>query len=284
MASLQPSIGENHMSDDLLIAAVTKIHVSICKLDNLRPSKHVNSLLTQLVKLCTLPSSIDIKNLPEEAQQMRKNLIRLCGRAEGLLELEVSSLITKFPHPMSHLNLYPYYTNYLELAHIEHKILCDNGIVQFKRVAFVGSGSMPLTSIIMATHYMKSTYFDNYDIDESANQLARRIVGVDSDLGRRMRFKTCDVMDVREELGGFDCMFLAALVGMSREEKVRILGHMRKYMKCGSVLVVRSANGSRGFLYPVVEDEDLGGFEILSVFHPTNEVINSVVLVRKPIV
>lgn len=66
------------------------------------------------------------------------------------------------------------------------------------------------------------------------------------------------------------------------EEKVKILGHVRKYMKKGGILLVRSAKGARAFLYPVVEENELVGFEVLSIFHPTDDVINSVVLVRKP--
>ncbi|XP_058113265.1 nicotianamine synthase-like [Magnolia sinica] len=279
MASLHQPIFENHMAFDVLIANVAKIHASISKLESLRPSKHVNALFTQLVKLCTLPSSINVQNLPPDMQHMRQSLIGLCGRAEGLLELEFATFITKIPQPLDHLNLFPYYTNYVKLAGLEYGILSENGVVQPKRVAFVGSGPMPLTSIIMAIHHMKTTRFDML-----ANNVAHRIVATDDELARRMEFKTSDVMDVREELGEFDCIFLAALVGMSKEEKVKVVGHLRKYMKGGGILLVRSANGARGFLYPMVEEDDLHGFEILSVFHPTNEVINSIVLARKPII
>ncbi|CBI17817.3 unnamed protein product, partial [Vitis vinifera] len=159
MASLQQSSLKTNVSTELLIARIVQIHANICKLESLRPSKQVNSLFTHLVKLCTPPSSIDITALPEEIQLIRQSLITLCGRAEGLLELEFSTFLTN----------------------------------------------------------------------------------------------------------------------------VKILGHVRKYMKEGGTLLVRSAKGARAFLYPVVEEEDLLGFEVLTIFHPTNEVINSVVLARKPI-
>ncbi len=64
---------------------------------------------------------------------------------------------------------------------------------------------------------------------------------------------------------------------------MKIIGHIRKYMKEGGILLVRSADGARAFLYPVVEENDLVGLEVLSIFHPSNDVINSVVIVRKPI-
>ncbi|XVF34239.1 hypothetical protein REPUB_Repub18cG0042400 [Reevesia pubescens] len=284
MATLQNySNFESQIPVEILVARVIQIHDSISKLESLRPSKQVNTLFTHLVKLCTLPSNIDINVLPQEVQDMRENLILLCGRAEGLLELEFATFLSKIPQPLNNVNLFPYYGNYVKLASLEYRILSENGVVQPKKVAFVGSGPMPLTSIVMATHHMKSTNFDNFDIDEAANDVARQIVASDGEFEKRMKFVTRDIMEVREKLGEYDCIFLAALVGMSKEEKLKIVGHVRKYMKEGGFLLVRSANGARAFLYPVVEEHGLPGFEVLSIFHPTNEVINSVVLVRKPI-
>ncbi|KAH7510764.1 hypothetical protein FEM48_ZijujUnG0090700 [Ziziphus jujuba var. spinosa] len=116
---------------------------------------------------------------------------------------------------------------------MEYKIFHQNGVVCPKKVASVWSSPMPLTSFIMDIHHMKSTHFDNFDIDKKANEwLAKSLL--------RM-----------------------------------------KYMTEGGILLVRSAKGARAFLYPVVEEHDLVGFDILSI-HPTNDVINSVVLVRKP--
>lgn len=283
MASVQISNFENQIPAELLIADVSKLHASISKLESLRPSKEVNSLFTQLVKLCTLPLAIDIAALSKEAQAMRESLIHLCGRAEGLLELEFSTFLAKVPQPLNSLILFPYYGNYVKLANMEYTILLRNGVANPKKVAFVGSGPMPLTSFIMATYHMKSTRFDNFDMDGKANDLARRIVASDGELEKRMKFETRNIMDVKEKLGEYDCVFLAALVGMNKEEKVKIVEHLRKYMKEGGVLLVRSAKGGRAFLYPVVEEHDLAGFEVLSVVHPNNDVINSVVLVRKPI-
>ncbi|KAF5749433.1 nicotianamine synthase-like [Tripterygium wilfordii] len=283
MASLQISNYESQIpADELLIARITKLHASISKLESLRPSKQTNSLFTHLVKLCTLPSDIDIANLPQEVQQMRKSLINLCGRAEGLLELEFATFLSKLPEPLDNLNLFPYYGNYVKLANLEYKILAENGVVHPKKVAFIGSGPMPLTTYILAMHHMKFTQFDNFDIDEAANDVARRIVATNGEVEERVKFETCDVIDVKEKLGEYDCIFLAALVGMSTEEKVKIIGHINKYMKEGGFLLVRSAKGARAFLYPVVEENDLIGFEVLSIFHPNNDVVNSVVLVRKP--
>ncbi|XVF47717.1 hypothetical protein PTKIN_Ptkin03bG0133300 [Pterospermum kingtungense] len=143
-------------------------------------------------------------------------LILLCGRAEGLLVLEFATFISKFPQPLNNLSLFPYYGNYVKLAGLGYRILSENGVVQRKNVAFVGSGPMPLTSIVMATHHMKSTHFDNFDIDEAAIDVARQIVASDGEFEKRMKFVMGDIMEVREKVGEYDCIFLADLVGMSK--------------------------------------------------------------------
>lgn len=282
MASFQSFNFETEIPQELLISQIMQIHTTISKLESLRPSKQVNTLLTHLVKLCILPSSVEIEALPQEVKTMRESLIPICGKAEGLLELEFSTFISQTPNPAKNLTLFPYYGNYVKLANYENKILKENGVVDAKKVAFIGSGPMPLSSIILATHHMESTHFDNFDIDEKANEVASKIVASDKALEKRMKFVTQDIMEAKERLGQYDCIFLAALVGMRRSEKVKILGHISKYMKEGSVLLVRSAKGSRAFLYPIVEENDMVNFEVLTIFHPTDDVINSVILLRKP--
>lgn len=79
----------------------------------------------------------------------------------------------------------------------------------------------------------------------------------------------------------YNVVFLAALVGMGREEKREVIDHLARHMAPGALLVVRSAHGARAFLYPVVDLEDLKGSEVLSVYHPGDEVINSVIVARK---
>ncbi|KAG6740777.1 hypothetical protein POTOM_056246 [Populus tomentosa] len=162
---------------------------------------------------------------------MRESLINLRGRAKGLLELESAKFLIKTPQSLNSLHLFPYYGNYVKLPSLEYRILHENGVVQPKKVAFVGSGPMPLTSFIMDIHHMKFTHFDNFDADEAANGVARQLVVSDAELEKRMKFETCDMVDVKEKLSEYDCIFLAALVGLNKDEKLKILSHLRKYMK-----------------------------------------------------
>ncbi|KDP23386.1 hypothetical protein JCGZ_23219 [Jatropha curcas] len=268
--------------EEVLIEKVCNLYYEISSLESLKPSKNVDMLFTQLVLTCIPPISIDVTKLPNKIQEIRSKLIRLCGQAEGFLENHFSAILASYENPLDHLNMFPYYSNYLKLSNLEFTILNQHYSTVPSQIAFVGSGPLPLTSIVLASNHFPNTSFHNYDIDPSANSKAVQLVSSHPDLSKRMFFHTTDIMDVStEELKSFDVVFLAALVGMDKEEKVRVLDHLAKNMARGAMLLLRSANGARAFLYPVVDPCDLQGFEVLSVFHPTDEVINSVIIARK---
>ncbi|WCJ43048.1 Nicotianamine synthase [Euphorbia peplus] len=267
--------------EEALIEKIINLYDQISSLSTLKPSKDVDTLFTDLVLTCIPTISIDVNNLPIKVQEMRSNLIKLCGEAEGHLEVHFSNILASYENPLNHLNVFPYYSNYLKLSHLEFNILKHHVPHVPKNIAFLGSGPLPLTSIVLASKHLTSTTFHNFDIDPLANSMAIRLVSPDSDLSKRMFFHTTNVLDVGNELKEFDVVFLAALVGMDKETKVKIIDHLAKFMAPGGVLMVRSAHGARTFLYPVVEPCDLEGFEVLSVFHPTDEVINSVIIARK---
>ncbi|KAK4778897.1 hypothetical protein SAY86_006425 [Trapa natans] len=268
---------------DPLIRTVCELYYKISALETLSPCRDVNNLLTQLVRLCIPPHPVDVSALCSAVQEIRSNLIRLCGEAEGLLEAHFSDLLASFNRPLDHLLLFPYYNNYLKLAQLEHRLLSHHlpSDRAPETVAFIGSGPLPLTSLVLASNHLPEAAFHNYDIDPSANSRARRLVLPDTDLSRRVHFHTNDIMNVTAELGKYDVVFLAALVGMAEEEKARVIAHLSKHMAAGAIVMIRSAHGARAFLYPVVDPSDLRGFEFLSVYHPTDEVINSVIVARK---
>ncbi|KAI3888814.1 hypothetical protein MKX03_002093 [Papaver bracteatum] len=267
---------------ELLIKNVCEIYNSLSTLESLKPSKDVDTLFTQLVHSCIPPSPIDVTKLSTKVQEIRSKLIRLCGEAEGHLESHFSTLLGSYETPLDHINIFPYYTNYIKLGRLEYTIL-SNYIADPNpnHIAFIGSGPLPLTSVVLASNHLRTTTFHNYDINPLANALARNLVAADHDLSKRMIFHDTDIMDVTHGLSDYDVVFLAALVGMNKEEKSKVIDHLAMHMAPGSLLMLRSAYGARGFLYPIVEPSDLPGFEVLAVFHPMDEVINSVIVARK---
>lgn len=187
--------------EEALIDRVCEIYEQISSLETLKPSKDVDMLFTQLVLTCIPPSPIEVTKLPKRVQEIRSKLIKLCGEAEGHLESHFSTLLgSSFENPLHHLNVFPYFSNYLKLSHLEFTILNQHSSTAPARVAFVGSGPLPLTSIVLATNHLTTTTFHNYDIDPSANSMASRLVSTDPDLSKRLFFHTSDIKDVTGQL------------------------------------------------------------------------------------
>ncbi|CAL9229198.1 unnamed protein product [Arabidopsis halleri] len=271
--------------NNLVVKQIVDLYDQISKLVSLKPSKNVDTLFGQLVSTC-LPTdtNIDVTNMCEEVKYMRSNLIKLCGEAEGYLEQHFSTILGSLQedqNPLDHLHIFPYYTNYLKLGKLEFDLLSQHSSHVPTKIAFVGSGPMPLTSIVLAKFHLPNTTFHNFDIDSHANTLASNLVSRDPDLSKRMIFHTTDVLNATEGLDQYDVVFLAALVGMDKESKVKAIEHLEKHMAPGAVLMLRSAHALRAFLYPIVDSSDLKGFQLLTIYHPTDDVVNSVVIARK---
>ena len=87
------------------------------------------------------------------------------------------------------------------------------------------------------------------------------------------------------DLSGYDLVVLAALAGSTPREKQSLLSHLAAAMAPGALLLARSARHLRTLLYSPINLDALAGFDVLSVLHPVHpfhEVINSVILARKP--
>jgi nicotianamine synthase len=267
-----------------LVQKIAALHADIAKLPSLSPSPDANALFTSLVMACVPPNPVDVTKLSPDVQGMREELIRLCSDAEGHLEAHYADMLAAFDNPLDHLGRFPYFSNYIDLSKLEFDLLVRYipGLAP-SRVAFVGSGPLPFSSLVLAARHLPNTLFDNYDRCAAANDRARKLVRADKDLNSRMSFHTVDVANLTDELAKYDVVFLAALVGMAAEDKAKVVAHLGRHMADGAALVVRSAHGARGFLYPIVDPEDIrrGGFDVLAVYHPDNEVINSVIIARK---
>ena len=102
-----------------------------------------------------------------------------------------------------------------------------------RSVLFIGSGPLPFTSMLLAERHGLTV--TNIDIDEeacdSARTLARRI-----GLSDKLSFIRADAMSY-PDLSEFDCVFLAALVGMNKREKGRLLRHLCASMRPVSRMV-----------------------------------------------
>ncbi|CAN6463298.1 unnamed protein product [Victoria cruziana] len=235
--------------EDSLVDTICEIYVDISRLESLKPSVDVDILFTKLVLTCIPPCSIDVNKLSKGVQETRAKLIKLCGEVEGQLESHFSEILASYSQPLEKLTIFPYYSNYLKLSLLRFNILSEYSTKIPNSMASMGSGPMLLTSI--------------------ANLQASRLVDNHPELSKRMFFHTIDIMDFIDQLGDYDVVFLAALVGMDKHEKMKVVSHLSKHMVPNSILMLRSAHGTRTFLYLVVDPCELHGFEVLSIYHPT---------------
>lgn len=216
--------------------------------------------------------------------------------------------------PRALLSSFPYYENYLDLAKLECSTLeiyletCSPDCRPSPcKLAFIGSGPMPLTSFCVLDRYAEATVH-NIDRDLEALKLSEELA-TKCGYGDRMTFSNEDVSVANGATPGtnwrsFQVVFLAALVGMDTASKIDILSGLVKKLESGTLIVARSARGMRAVLYPVRRKShaivflflsltccaqkvlelsyefDRIGLEILSVVHPWTKVVNSVVVLR----
>jgi hypothetical protein len=265
---------------DVSAPALQELHRQLTDRPDLRPCPEVDRLFGDLVRLVLATSPDDEARLLDDAAVLaiRGGLRALCSEGEYQLELAWARRIAASPSPRDELERFPYVDNYRQLTRMELDLLATVADRPARRVAFVGSGPLPLSSLLMAAEL--GVPVDNLDRDAEAVVLGQRVAAA---LGPALgpvplTFRQADVTGA--DLRGYDVVVLAALVGAGGPEKRTILGHLAASMSPGAVLLARSARGMRSLLYPAIEPAALDGFELQAVVHPVDEVVNSVVLAQ----
>lgn len=123
-----------------------------------------------------------------------------------------------------------------------------------KRVAFIGSGPLPLTSLCMLkqlkTSIISCPTIMNIDCDSSAITQSRTLCRL---LGRSAAgmkfFHTTQTGDL--SLLKYDVVFLAALAGLTQADKEDLVMSTLARMRANAIIVIRTVWGMRGLLYPV---------------------------------
>lgn len=267
-----PDIAATHID---VVTELRALHLALDALPSLAPGASADDLFARLVRLVlAVPDDEAASVLADPiiraiAPQVRE----LCARGETELEFAWSERVLQARSPFDELALFPYIGNYRRLSRMEAGVLAS-AVGTPRSLAFVGAGPLPLSALFLAREL--DVTVDLLDNDPAAVDAAARLVRA---LGvRGLESRLADA--AQADLSGYDVVVLAALVGETADEKRRLLGRMSASMAPGSVLVARSARGLRTLLYPAVEPAALDGYEVLSVVHPVNDVINSAVLAR----
>ncbi|KAM0040436.1 putative nicotianamine synthase [Helianthus debilis subsp. tardiflorus] len=98
-----------------LVKKVCEIYEKLSKFETLKHCNEIDDLYNELVDTCLPHSSINIAALPENIQEIRSKLIRLCGEVETQLEFHFSMILGSLKNPLHHLNIFPNHSNHLKL-------------------------------------------------------------------------------------------------------------------------------------------------------------------------
>lgn len=239
-------------------------------------------------------------------QAVLPSLRRICADAEACLELHWAEHILKGKNPdevFDRLKSFPYYDNYEELTRLELCAILSATKTAPTRVAFIGSGPLPLTSLCLL-HSLKNSQLSrslsspspaaaspgaepvvvlNVDYNEAAIAASLSLSLALGERGRGMEFICADASSASKDLGEFDVVYMASLVGISQAEKESIILQVASRMRKGALLVVRSSWGLRTCLYPEVDlavESLLKRLEPCTLLHPYGQVVNSVFVAK----
>ena len=213
----------------------------------------------------------------------------LCSAGECALESHWANVMLRLPASaitINPLSLFPYYKNYLDLSRLELNAVRSITPSAPSAIAFIGSGPLPLTSICLASLLHATTpglRIVNIDHDPAAITVSARLCAtLPGTQSAPQKFVCAAATDGAMDLGAFDVVYVAALVGMSAAEKEDVVRRVVRRMKRDALLLLRSAHSLRALLYPVVDVAALHrlGLQVELVVHPWNRVVNSVIIAR----
>ncbi|KAJ4302433.1 hypothetical protein N0V88_002577 [Collariella sp. IMI 366227] len=288
-----------------LAQTITETHAKLLELPNLRPGNSINQLLGNLVSVCSEIFSKDIvdKVLSHPSVQAAlPSLRQICAQAESCLELHwaehiLASQSTNPDDVLARLKSFPYYDNYEELTRLELCAILSATKTPPKRVAFIGSGPLPLTSLCLLQALKGDSLIKglsslkkdeepiilNVDCDTSAITASLSLCLALGETGKGMEFICAEATSAEKDLVEFDVVYMAALVGISQAEKEGIILQVADRMRKEALLVVRSSWGLRTCLYPEVDLATgplLERLEPCVVVHPYGQVVNSVIVAK----
>ncbi|KAL2269207.1 hypothetical protein VTJ83DRAFT_4053 [Remersonia thermophila] len=140
-----------------LVRRIVDTHSNLVRLPHLRPGKIINKLLGDLVAVCSDiydREVVDAVLSHPEVNAILPSLRQICAQAEACLELHwAEHIVTGGPSSpddvLSRLRSFPYYDNYEELTRLELCAILSATKSAPRRVAFIGSGPLPLTSLCL---------------------------------------------------------------------------------------------------------------------------------------
>ncbi len=262
-----------------IIDRIFKVHHELISSASLFPSRKINTLFSQLVRSVIIARKISFDDLlkNKKIKKIIPSLQKLCSDGEYFLEKKWAQDISISKDPRKILMNFPYLEYYRKLIASEFQEFTTLKNTECGRALFVGSGPLPLSSIILAEQYGISV--DAVDKDIRACEMSQTVIN-QLFLNEKIRVLCKDALEIKN-ITSYNLIIIAALAGETAEKKKEILKHFATYSKKDTVLVIRSAKGPAILLYRPVSIKGIRDIKTEKVIHPTGEVINSTIIAKK---
>jgi hypothetical protein len=165
---MSPNAGEV----DGCAATLRAIHDVLAACHDLRPGPVVDDAFGRLVR-CAIDTPDEFAHdvLAHDAgREVADDLRALCCEGERQLEIAWADRIAASADPAAELERFPYLANYRQLCAMEQAAVCRLAGAGPARIAFVGSGPLPLTAFLLGGG---GTPVDNVDRDHAALDMSR---------------------------------------------------------------------------------------------------------------
>ncbi len=250
---------------------IGKLYKELVALKSYYPSKRVNYLFTQLVQYVLNPES---KNIFSE-EEVRK-LQKICQTAEYEMEKFWAHKIIQSKNHKKTMQDFPYIENYRKLTQLEWFSLLSCTTHKTHSICFIGGGPLPLTAIILAQKYAQTITI--LDKDRLACKIAKKLVER-LNLGNKITIIEADGSQYKD-YKMFNVIMVAALAGMDRTGKEKIMLKIKQCAHKEAHILARSSWGMRKLLYRPLDQGLSRLFNPIMEVRPQNDVINSVVIFK----
>ncbi len=247
-------------------------HYSYEQLSEL-PPEELYRLYQLLDDLAHMDAGPHLAGMLLEEKEIREVLLLIRSYYTAFFSIHERHLAKELlasPDPWKQIETFPLYPRYEAL--VKNQIQAMH-ISSEKRLAFLGSGPVPLTLILLNRFFNIPSV--GIDSDGETVAISRKIIG---HLGLENDIDIVQGDDATLGDLAWDVVLVAALA----EPKARIFSQLRNILaiRGPAPVVFRTYTGMRAVLYKPVQPEDIKGFKIVQAIQPTGRVNNTTVFMQ----
>ncbi len=194
------------------------------------------------------------------------------SRFFSLHELQLAREISRSDMPWTLFSSYPLYDRYIRLVSREMRGL---GLQEGSRIAFVGSGPLPISLILIGSLFGHPCF--GVDTDERAVTASRQVVHR-LGLADRIHLLQGDERTLRE--ADWDAVLVAALAE-PKKRIFRALGEIIDEKGFSPPIAARTYTGMRAVLYHQLSEDDTSGFQRVLIVPPEGRVNNTTIILER---